>query len=118
MAEATFAPNDLLVSDVQVVTRNITIAQGQDLPRGAVLGRVTATDSYVLSASAAVDGSEDPALVLAFDVDATAAPVVAAAYAGGAFDSTKLTLGAGHTPATVETAFRAAGTALFVRVLK
>ncbi|MQX85900.1 head decoration protein, partial [Sinorhizobium medicae] len=25
MAEATFAPNDLLVSDVPVITRNITI---------------------------------------------------------------------------------------------
>jgi hypothetical protein len=118
MAEATFSPNDLLVSDVPVVTRNITIASGQDLVRGAVLGRITASDKYVLSAAAAADGSEVPALVLAFDVDASAADVVAAAYASGAFDASKLTLGAGHTAADVEKAFRTAGAPLYVRVLK
>ncbi|MQV37540.1 head decoration protein [Sinorhizobium meliloti] len=117
MGEATFAPNDLLVSDVPVITRNITIVSGQNLKRGAVLGNITASDKYTLSASAAADGSEEPALVLAFDVDASAGDVVAA-YASGAFDSTKLTLGAGHTAATVEAAFRKAGAPLYVRVLK
>ncbi len=118
MGEATFAPNDLLVSDVPVITRNITIASGQNLKRGAVLGVITASDKYVLSAAAAADGSEVPSLVLAFDVDASAADVVAAAYASGAFDSTKLILGAGHTAATVEAAFREASAPLYVRVLK
>ncbi|WP_248447269.1 head decoration protein [Sinorhizobium meliloti] len=118
MGEATFAPNDLLVSDVPVITRNVTIASGQNLVRGAVLGNVTASDKYILSAAAAADGSEDPALVLAFDVDASAGDVVSAAYASGAFDSTKLILGAGHTAATVEAAFRKAGAPLYVRVLK
>ncbi len=118
MGEATFAPNDLLVSDVPVITRNITIASGQNLLRGAVLGVITAAGKYVLSAAAAADGSEVPSLVLAFDVDASAGDVVAAAYASGAFDSTKLILGAGHTAATVEAAFREASAPLYVRVLK
>ncbi len=118
MAEATFAPNDLLVSDVPVVTRNITVASGQNLKRGAVIGNVTASDKYVLSASAAADGSEIPDLVLAIDCDASAGDVRTSAYAGAAFDSTKLILGAGHTPATVEAAFRKKAAALFVRVLK
>lgn len=117
MATATFAPNDLLVSDVPVVVRSITLVNGQNLKRGAVLGNITASDKYTLSASAANDGSQTPALVLAFDVDASAGDVVCDAYAGGAFDSTKLILGAGHTPASVEAAFRKEGSPLYVRVL-
>ncbi|MHA4733277.1 head decoration protein [Ensifer adhaerens] len=118
MAEATFSPNDLLVSDVPVITRNVTIASGQNLKRGAVLGNITASDKHILSASAAADGSQTPALVLAIDCDASAGDVVAAVYASGAFDASKLILGAGHTAATVEAAFRKAGAPLYVRTLK
>lgn len=118
MNTATFAPNDLLVSDVPVVTRNITILSGQVLERGAVLGRVSDSDKYVLSLEAAENGSEDPALVLAHEVDATGGDVVAAAYAAGAFDSTRLVYGTGHDAASVEAAFRQAGAPLYVRVLK
>jgi hypothetical protein len=118
MATATYAPNDLLVSDVPVVTRNITLITGQNLLRGAVLGQITASGKYNLSLAAAVDGSEDPALVLAHDCDATGADKVCAAYASAAFESTKLILGAGHTATSVERAFRDAGAPLYVRVLK
>lgn len=118
MATATAAPNDLLVSDVPVITRNITILSGQNLKRGAVIGNITASDKYTLSASAAADGSQTPSLVMAIDADATGGDLVAAAYASGAFDSTKLILGAGHTAASVEAAFRKEGAPLYVRVLK
>lgn len=118
MATATYAPNDLLVSDVPVVTRNITILSGQNLLRGAVLGNITASDKYILSLSGASDGSQVPALVLATDANASGGDLVAAAYASGAFDSTKLVLGASHTAATVEAAFRKEGAPLYVRVLK
>lgn len=118
MATASYAPNDLLVSDVPVVTRNITLASGQNQPRGAVLGKITASDKYILSLAAAADGSEVPALVLAHDCNASGGDTVCAAYAAAAFDSTKLTFGAGHTAATVERAFRNASAPLYVRVLK
>lgn len=118
MNTATFAPNDLLVSDVPVVTRNITILSGQELERGAVLGRITASDKYVLSDDAAEDGSEVPALVLAYPVDATGGDEIAAAYAEGAFDSEQLIYGGDHDAASVEAAFRQAGAPLYVRVLK
>ncbi|MCQ1766132.1 head decoration protein [Neorhizobium galegae] len=118
MAEATFSPNDLLVSDVPVITRNITLISGQNLKRGAVIGNITASDKYTLSATASADGSQTPDLVLAIDCDASAGDVVTAAYASGAFDSTKLIIGAGHTPATVEAAFRKKSAPLYVRVLK
>jgi len=118
MADATFAPNDLLVSDVPVITRNITLISGQNLKRGAVIGNITASDKYTLSLSASNDGSQAPGLVLAIDADASGGDLVTAAYASGAFDSTKLTLGAGHTAASVEAAFRKEGAPLYVRVLK
>ncbi len=118
MNTASFAPNDLLVSDVPVVTRNIAIAQGQLLDRGAVVGLVTADDNYVLSLAAAENGSEVPALVLAYEVDASDGPKVVAAYSSAAFDATKLVYGAGHDAGSVEQAFRTAGTQLYVRTLK
>ena len=42
-----------------------------------VVGRVTASSKYVLSASAAADGSQTPAGILSDDIDATGALVVA-----------------------------------------
>lgn len=118
MATATYAPNDLLVSDVPVITRNVTLISGQNLLRGAVLGNITASDKYTLSLTASGDGSQVPGLVLATDANASGGDLVVAAYASGAFDSTKLILGTAHTPATVEAAFRKEGAPLYVRVLK
>ncbi|MGV0909256.1 head decoration protein [Martelella sp. FOR1707] len=117
MATATYAPNDLLVSDVQVITRTVTIASGQTLSRGAVLGEITASEKHILSLAAAEDGSEVPDCVLAFDVDASGGDVEAQAYFGGAFDASKMTFGTGHTAAAVEQAFRRNGAALYVRTL-
>ncbi|SOC48287.1 bacteriophage lambda head decoration protein D [Rhizobium subbaraonis] len=118
MATATFSPNDLLVSDVPVITRNVTLISGQNLKRGAVLGNITASDKYTLSLSASADGSQTPGLVLAADADASGGDLVVPAYASGAFDSTKLVFGTGHTAATVEAAFRKEGAPLYVRTLK
>lgn len=117
MATATFAPNDLLVSDVQVTTRKVTFLSGAVYPRGTVLGEITASKKVKISLTASTDGSEVPSLIAAFDVDATAGDVVGAAYSGGAFDSTKLFIGAGHDAASVEAAFRKASAPMFVRVL-
>lgn len=117
MATATFAPNDLLVSDVPVVTRNVTYLAGAVYPRGTVLGEITASSKVTASASAAANGSQVPSLVAAFDVDATAGDVEGAAYAGGAFDSTKLIYGAGHNAVSVEAAFRKEAAPMYVRVL-
>ncbi|PRX09981.1 UNVERIFIED_ORG: bacteriophage lambda head decoration protein D [Martelella mediterranea] len=117
METASFAPNDLIVGDVQVVTRTVTIASGQDLKRGAVLGEITANSKHTLSQAAADNGSQDPDCILAFDVDASGGDVEAQAYFGAAVDAAKLTFGAGHDAASVEQAFRRKGAALFVRRL-
>lgn len=51
----------------------VTIASGEVLVAGTVLGKVTASGEYVLHDAAAVDGSEDAAAILYADVDATSA---------------------------------------------
>ncbi|WP_025030404.1 head decoration protein [Nitratireductor aquibiodomus] len=116
MNTATYAPNDLLVSDIPVITRTITLTGGP-FERGTVLGRITANDKYTISAAAAGDGSEVPALVLAYDADGSGGDIEVAAYASAGLDASKLVFGAGHDADTVEAAFRAADSSLVVRKL-
>lgn len=97
---------------VNAVTDSITLDTG-NLVRGAVLGKITATGKYVLSASAASDGSQTPVAILAEDADASAADKVTVAYLTGEFNGTALTLGAGHTLASVTPLLRDVG--IFVK---
>lgn len=117
MSTETITPGDLLIGDYPVATVPVTIAAGADLVRGSVLGQITANDKYSLSASAAGDGSETPKLVLAVDAAASAADVDAVAYASAQLNAAKLVLGAGHTTASVEAAFRAASAPLYIKTL-
>ena len=111
--EGTYSPDNLIAGDAMVRAEDVTIESGQDLVRGAVLGRVTATGEFKLSASAAGDGSETPVGILANDVDATGGATEAPVYVAGDFNERELTLGTGHTLATVRNAFR--GTPIFIQ---
>lgn len=118
MTTETIVPGDLLVNDYPVQTRPITIASGQGvLKRGTVIGKITASGKYAISLGASGDGSETPKAVLAVDVDATAADVATVEYASGAFDGSKLILGAGITLDDVKAAFEAADAPLFIKDL-
>jgi len=108
-------PGDLLIGTYPVATRSVIVAAGADLVRGAVLGKITATKKYALSASAAVDGSETPALILAVDVLAAGGDVNAVAYGSGEFDSRQLTLGVGHTVESVSEALSDASAPMFIK---
>lgn len=57
----------------------VTIAMGEDLVAGTVLGKITANGQYVAHDPDASDGSETAAGVLYAAVDATAAPAEAVA---------------------------------------
>jgi hypothetical protein len=57
----------------------VTVASGQNLPAGAVLGMVTATGEYAEHDPAATDGTETAAAILLYPTDASAAAVVATA---------------------------------------
>jgi head decoration protein D len=106
----TYNPDRLLAGTTQgLVARQITLITGQNLVRGAVLGKITASGKYNLSLSAAVDGSQTPDAILAEDCDATAADKVTVAYFTGHFNDSRITLGAAHTAASIREGLRAKG---------
>lgn len=105
--EGTFVPDGLIAGDFPLRTRKVTILSGQNLQRGAVLGAITASGKYILSLAAATDGSEDPSVILAEDVDATGGDAEAVVYISGDFNEEKLILGTGHTVASVKEPLRA-----------
>ncbi len=89
--------------------RQITLASGQNLARGAVLGKVTASGKYVLSLSAAADGSQTPDAILAEATDASAADVLTPAYFGGGFNQDALIYGAAHNAGSIKEGLRGKG---------
>jgi len=92
-----YIPDNLIAGDYPLKAKSITVASGAVLTRGAVLGEVTASNKFILSASAATDGSENPKVILAEDIDATAGDMVATAYVTGEFAEESLEIGTGHT---------------------
>lgn len=103
------ATNALVVGGYDLVDDTVTLLTGQNLKRGALLGKVTASGKFVLSAAAAGDGSQTPIAVLADDVDATAADKAAPIYRAGGFNANQIIYGAGHTFASVKEALNARG---------
>lgn len=102
-----YSPDQLLIGDETPVSRNITLITGQNLTRGAVLGRITASGKYTLSASAAGDGSQTPDCVLAEDTDASGADVATIAYFSAKVNDLRVVLGAGHSIASIREGLRA-----------
>ena len=105
MAE-TFTPDRLKAGDYPMATGAVTLALGQNLVRGAVLGKITSSGKYVLSASAAGDGSEVPEAILLQDTDASAADQSAPVALTGEFNQDALTFGTGHTAASTKAGLR------------
>lgn len=64
---------------------------------------------YIKSIAAATDGSQIPAFALAQDADASAGDVEAIAYETGQMVGSALTLGAGHTIASIREGLRGKG---------
>lgn len=109
----TYTPDNLQADDFPLMTDTVTIVAGQNLKRGAVLGKITASGKYKLSASAAGDGSEVLDVVLLQDTDATAADTAAPVALTGAFNARALIFGAGHNAASAKAPLRAKS--IFVR---
>lgn len=93
----------LIGGDAPLIDRKVTIPSGTaKLKRGSVIGKITASGKYILSLSAASDGSQTPVAILAEDMDAAAtADIDVLAYFAGAFRTEALTIGAGHTAASI-----------------
>lgn len=106
---APYNPKNLLARTDGATTRKVTIASGNTLVAGAVIGEITASSKYILSLAAAEDGSETPDLVLAQDVDASDGDVEALAYEHATVVASALTLGTGHTIDSIREVLRGKG---------
>ena len=114
--EGTYTPDNLIAGNSDLlIARKVTISSGQNLTRGAVLGKKS-DGEYILSLSTASDGSQTPDLILAEDCDATLADTPALAYARGDFITNALTLGASHTVASITEGLRAKGITLLAAI--
>ncbi|MBX3173279.1 MAG: head decoration protein [Gemmatimonadaceae bacterium] len=115
---AVYAPDGSRLADLTVAVPyvsdhiNGTVGDGsEDADIGDVITITVAAGSgkYKLSAAAAVDGSQVPVGILAIDTDATSAEQKTSLYRTGEFNEAALTLGTGHTLATIRAALEARG---------
>lgn len=108
--EGTSAQDNLIAGDFPLRTIDVTISSGQNLTRGALLGKITSGGEFILSLSAAGDGSQTPAAILAKDVDASGGDVAGVpVYVSGDFNERALTYGTGHTADSVRDALHKIG---------
>ena len=98
-----------ILADGKYTTRKVTILSGQTIVPGHVLGKITASGKYIVSLSAAVDGSQIPDFIAESAVDATGGDKEAIVYETGNVVASALTLGAGHTLASVREGLRVKG---------
>ena len=83
----------------------VTIASGQNLEAGAVLGKVTASGEYVAVAPGATDGSETAAAVLLYTTDASGGAAKATVLMRlGEVDASLLVWPTGITQAQIDAA--------------
>ncbi|MDD2794369.1 head decoration protein [Acidocella sp.] len=109
-ANEIYVPDRLIAGVFPTVTDTVNIAAGQQLTRGALLGMVTASGNYILSLSAAADGSQNPVAVLADNIDTTAtgfnAVTPAPVYLTGEFNVNEMTLGTGFAYPAIKATLR------------
>lgn len=97
MAKESYSPDNLEAGHLNKVTERVQILSGQNLTRGAVLGRVTASDKLVQYASDNDDGSQVPRGILIADVDATSGDTWGDMYVTGEFNENDIGLVSGDT---------------------
>lgn len=106
-SSTSFIPDNLIAGNHdELVGEKITLLSGQNLVRGAVIGKVTASEKYKISLADDTIGSETPDLILAEDCDASAGDKQALAYSRGDFIAQALTIGTGHTIASIKEGLR------------
>jgi len=108
MAE-TYSYDNLVAGDFPRVTDYGTLVTPENVTRGALLGKITASGKYALSLSASSDGSEVPVAIAAEDADASLADVPVTLYLSGEFSQDHVVFGTGHTAASTKDALRALG---------
>lgn len=108
--EGTYTPDNLLAGDSDdVVAIKGILAAGNNLKRGTVLGKITASKKFTLSLAASNDGSQAADVILTHDADATTGDVEVLVYVGGQFNKNAVTYGAGQSLDTVFDTLRGKG---------
>lgn len=102
----TYQPDNLIAGDFPILTEAIPLAASLELTRGTVLGKITATGKYTPSLSEATDGSQAPVTVLFEDVITGEEGGIGIGMLTGEVLSDELTIGTGHTVASVTAALR------------
>jgi len=105
-SEGVYTPDNLFIGDFPMVSKKLTLASGQSVVRGEVLGVITASGKLAASLSASSDGSETPHNIAAETVDASAADKEILVYLSGEFRESALTIGTGHTAASIREGLR------------
>ncbi len=98
--------SDSIVLSEWRVDEGVTLALGEELEAGAILGKVGADGTYKLSTASASDGSEVPSAILLEDVDASASAMEVPVLLGGKVDENLLVLGSGHTLDSIRNTLR------------
>ena len=112
---SAFTPDELVGAGSPIVTRDVTLTDIDDtgpLVRGTVLG-MDGDGKYGISLVAEDDGSEVPRAILARDADPSDGDVTATIYEAGEFNLRRLTIGTGHTAASIVEPLRSVS--IFVR---
>lgn len=107
-----YLPDQLVAGNQKIVTDTVTLGAGT-LPRGSVLGQITASGNYILSVKTAVDGSQNPSAVLADAADASGGAVLCGVYLTGELNANALNFDASWTASTLKPALRPQG--IFVK---
>lgn len=99
-SSTSITPDNLLVGDAH--EEPAVLLSGENVVRGALLGKVTASGKFALSLAAATDGSETPRAIAVEDCDASLADAACLVYLEGVFNEDAVTYGTGHTAASVK----------------
>lgn len=110
---SAYSPDKLIAGNAHLlVSRSVTLISGQNLTRGALLGKITASGKYTLSASAAGDGSQTPTAILVEACDASGGDKTCLVFERGDFNQNAMTFGTGHTADSVRDGLRGKGITL------
>ena len=89
----TYTPDNLMDPTFPHISGQETILTGNNLTRGTVLGKVTASGKCVAVDDSNSDGSQTAYAILAEDTDATSADKTAPVFLVGHFNENELTFG-------------------------
>ena len=88
----TYVPDQLIAGNLKLVTDSVTYLSGASvIPRGTLVGRITASGKFIASVSGASDGSQNPIGFAADAVDVTGGDATGPVYLMGEFNQNAIT---------------------------